>query len=427
MGDGDRERATLAKARMELEELYLGIPDDSVNLTFQDLADVQLHHRSDANSSSDNKEINMMMTMKKKNKSKNKNIPLSATPLLNPICEGANTTSSTSVDVVEERSSLPASPCIINTSPKSYDVSPHHDGPAQMNKVPSLDFSRALRASNHRHHRRQHDHHQSANTIGGGGGDDHYMIDDDSYHATSREHHQTTQLPAHPQQHRFAHYGDHDDNGMIMSSSHHHHGHDHDGHGQGHSNMSMVASSMAAYEDASIYSNYGPQTERSAAAAGVVRRRRPGIPHSNICTVCTTYIYFFRHRCLVCGRVYCRQCVSAGMGEMTEGRKCIECLGKRFSLKYMRRAGKVGCFCFGYGSEVKQAELKWADKGPRRSRESVGYGRSSAMMSRSRSPMGPRGPLHEAHSHASISNSNPPSFVTGSPYSPAAHRHYLPF
>lgn len=29
---------TLAKARMELEELYSGIPDDSVNLTFQDLA-----------------------------------------------------------------------------------------------------------------------------------------------------------------------------------------------------------------------------------------------------------------------------------------------------------------------------------------------------------------------------------------------------
>jgi hypothetical protein len=32
--------ATLAKARMELEELYLGIPDESVNLTFQDLAEV---------------------------------------------------------------------------------------------------------------------------------------------------------------------------------------------------------------------------------------------------------------------------------------------------------------------------------------------------------------------------------------------------
>lgn len=31
---------TLAKARRELEELYLGVPDESVNLTFEDLAEV---------------------------------------------------------------------------------------------------------------------------------------------------------------------------------------------------------------------------------------------------------------------------------------------------------------------------------------------------------------------------------------------------
>ncbi|KAL0435102.1 UNVERIFIED_CONTAM: hypothetical protein Sradi_0218100 [Sesamum radiatum] len=37
MGD----KATLAKAKMELEELYLGVPDESVNLTFQDLAQVR--------------------------------------------------------------------------------------------------------------------------------------------------------------------------------------------------------------------------------------------------------------------------------------------------------------------------------------------------------------------------------------------------
>ena len=34
------DRETLAKARRELEELYLGVPDDSVNLTFQDFAEV---------------------------------------------------------------------------------------------------------------------------------------------------------------------------------------------------------------------------------------------------------------------------------------------------------------------------------------------------------------------------------------------------
>ncbi|KAF7120872.1 hypothetical protein RHSIM_Rhsim13G0059500 [Rhododendron simsii] len=64
-------------------------------------------------------------------------------------------------------------------------------------------------------------------------------------------------------------------------------------------------------------------------------RRRPGIPHSNKCTICCDYIFVFRTRCLVvCGRAYCRQCVSIGMGEMTEGRKCIECLGRRFSQRY---------------------------------------------------------------------------------------------
>lgn len=29
------------------------------------------------------------------------------------------------------------------------------------------------------------------------------------------------------------------------------------------------------------------------------RRRRPGIPHSKICTICSNYVYVFRTRCLV--------------------------------------------------------------------------------------------------------------------------------
>ncbi|KAK4374989.1 hypothetical protein RND71_005666 [Anisodus tanguticus] len=36
---GDLE--TLAKARRELEDLYLGVPDDSVNLTFEDLSELR--------------------------------------------------------------------------------------------------------------------------------------------------------------------------------------------------------------------------------------------------------------------------------------------------------------------------------------------------------------------------------------------------
>ncbi|KAK8928947.1 hypothetical protein KSP39_PZI017482 [Platanthera zijinensis] len=59
-----------------------------------------------------------------------------------------------------------------------------------------------------------------------------------------------------------------------------------------------------------------------------------GNPHSNICALCASYINIFRHRCLVCGRVYCKYCVGTGMGKMTEGRKCLECLGRRFSSRF---------------------------------------------------------------------------------------------
>ncbi|XP_058073278.1 uncharacterized protein LOC131222279 [Magnolia sinica] len=170
----------------------------------------------------------------------------------------------------------------------------------------------------------------------------------------------------------------------------------------------MVDSSMA-YDDMSIMSRAprSPYEDRGG-------RRRPGIPHTNICTVCSEYIYIFRHRCLVCGRVYCRQCVGVGMGEMPEGRKCIECLGRRFSQRYIQRAGKVGC-CSRYPSIVKQQELKWAEKGPRKSGERR-HGRSG-MVSRSASPVIPRTPTR-AHV------SSPPSFVMGSPFS---HHHPLPF
>ncbi|KAK1312810.1 hypothetical protein QJS10_CPA07g01304 [Acorus calamus] len=82
-----------------------------------------------------------------------------------------------------------------------------------------------------------------------------------------------------------------------------------------------------------------------------------------------------------------------GMGEMTEGRKCIECLGRRFSQRYIQKAGKVGCCCSRYSSMVKQQELMWAEKGPRRAGERR-YGRSEAygpsgVVSRSRSPVTP--------------------------------------
>lgn len=70
----------------------------------------------------------------------------------------------------------------------------------------------------------------------------------------------------------------------------------------------------------------------------------------------------------MCGRVYCRRCVGAGMGDMTEGRKCIDCLGRRYSHRYIHRAGDAGgrCgFCFwGNAKAVTAQELVWAEKGP---------------------------------------------------------------
>ncbi|KAF8018730.1 hypothetical protein BT93_H3586 [Corymbia citriodora subsp. variegata] len=183
-------------------------------------------------------------------------------------------------------------------------------------------------------------------------------------------------------------------------------------------NTGMVENGSMGHDDMTSMSM---SMSMSMAAHG--QRRRPGIPHSNICTICSTYIYIFRHRCLVCGRVYCRQCVSIGMGEMTEGRKCVECCGRRFSQRYIQRAGQIGC-CSRYPSLVKQAELKWAEKGPRRTAERA-YGRGS-MVSRSRSPVTPRTPTRAHPSSISINPSNPPSFVY-SPYSPHSHRHHIPF
>ncbi|CAJ2640497.1 unnamed protein product [Trifolium pratense] len=149
--------------------------------------------------------------------------------------------------------------------------------------------------------------------------------------------------------------------------------------------------------------------------AGVGRRRRQGIPHSKICTICNDYVYFFRTRCLVCGRVYCKQCMEVGMGELREGRKCIDCLGLRFSQRYIERAGLLGCLNWRYPSTLKQNELKWAEKGPRRNGDK-GYGHHS----RTTTPTTPRSPLSIASSEASYAMS-----ATYSPFTPHHHHHPL--
>ncbi|PSS09554.1 Extra-large guanine nucleotide-binding protein like [Actinidia chinensis var. chinensis] len=317
--------STLAMARRELEELYLGIPDDSVNLTFGDLANVQQQ---------------------------------SAAP--------AEKSKSGSLDAITE------------TNPKK-------EADSHLGKLPSLDFSKALAHSNiHQHQHR----HVMDNTSG-------------SFHGSRAQ--------------RYSHGEDRRRNSPL---------------GRGYSSPSSEAGfrshaveSSRAYDEMSNISGTSVGSVSPYPHGGGGGRRRPGIPHSNICTVCSTYIYICRHRCLVCGRAYCRQCVGIGMGEMTEGRKCIECLGRRFSQRYIQRAGQIGCCIrFRYPSIVAQQELKWAEKGPRKSGERR-YGQST-MTSRSRSPVTPRTPTSRAHA----STSPTPSFVMNSPYSTySPTNHPLPF
>lgn len=122
-----------------------------------------------------------------------------------------------------------------------------------------------------------------------------YMIDDSYF--SSREHHRHNNLRAHYDHHcpcgpinnnsnnSYKTYGGWDLWWSCWAS--HRHGHDINNHI---ANMRRAVRSMAAYDDTSIYSNYS-QIKRSTARVGVARCRRPGIPHSNICTVCSTYIY----------------------------------------------------------------------------------------------------------------------------------------
>uniref|UniRef100_A0A0A0LPU0 Uncharacterized protein n=1 Tax=Cucumis sativus TaxID=3659 RepID=A0A0A0LPU0_CUCSA len=285
------------KARLELEALYEGVPDDSVNLTFRHLTDVNLQ----PNSSFEKRRANP-------------SIPI---PIPIPI-------------------------------PGDKETTP-------LNKLPSLDFNRALQAAN------QH----------------------------SRP---DAKISLHP------------------------------------SAQCGLRGGKPYHGGESRIGGIGSMYDHHRATAG---SRRPGIPHSNICTNCTTYIYIFRHRCLVCGRVYCRQCVRIGMGEMTEGRKCIQCLGRKFSHRYIGKAGDVGCFSWRYSSAVKQAELKWAEKGPRRKGERAlhrrGYGggvtNSISMTSPSQSPWAPTTTSVDV---STIYSSRFAVMSTSSPHSPV-HRHHLPF
>ncbi|KAK1353124.1 hypothetical protein POM88_052962 [Heracleum sosnowskyi] len=402
--------ATLAKARRELEELYSGIPDESVNLTFQDFAQV--------------KQLPTTHNMERK---------ASGTLVI-----------SSNNNIVKSSSSSSSA----------------------LTKLPSLDFSKAFEdASIIHHHNRnninlQHGHQSSRNNS--------------YYVGTTTDHHQDSTVHGRKFTSSFMdHYGEEaalhtsqlgtstdrppprasgqDSNYNVNyghgnhASHHNHHHHLPDHHNSHHQAISNTASGyhhhhhqqqsagftgLSSDHHHDIISSSGTSSMMMSnnfmdgSSIGGTRRRRPGIPHSNICSICSVYIYLFRNnRCLVCGRVYCRQCVSIGMGEMTEGRKCIQCLGKRFSQRYIDRAGKTGGCCMGFldsssTSRAKQREIEWAEKGARKSGGSnTNTNTGTATPSRnynnySRSEVSPRTPTHGVH------RSTPPPPDFSSPYSP---------
>ncbi|CAK9179622.1 unnamed protein product [Ilex paraguariensis] len=252
--------ATLAKARRELEDLYLGVPDDSVNLTFQDLAQVQQQQ---------------IISLEKKKSAK-----IEFISQVNPKKEGS----------------------LSSTSPP-------------IPTLPSLNFNSGLQASSN-----QYNHHHVLNVVVSPRNRRSHPVNENGLHM-SRGHHLVN---------RETHDGDY---------VHHR---DHTGaHGHHHEHQASLLGFRPAFESSVVYDDISHLSGTSMASKKPTLerggRRRQGIPHSNICTICSTYTYIFRH--LVCGRAYCRYCVSVGMEEMTEGRKCIECLGKKFSQRPAKRVG----------------------------------------------------------------------------------------
>uniref|UniRef100_A0A7N0VIF5 Uncharacterized protein n=1 Tax=Kalanchoe fedtschenkoi TaxID=63787 RepID=A0A7N0VIF5_KALFE len=311
--------AKLAMARRELEELYMGVPDESVNLTFQHLADVH--------------------------------------------CQVTPPPPSSNLD--------------INIKPSSFSAS---------HKLPSLDFQRAMQVSRPNHYH----HHQSPSSLD----KDVYNLHHHHPDIVSTPMDSATIITIASARASSSNNNNSDYNMMNM----------HNNSGKYHTTVipGPVKNSMKKHQEIRSSSTTAPPPAAASDNDMLMRRQyitagnnkhimksppaasgvgHQGIPHSKICAICDTYVYVFRHRCLVCGRVYCRNCVNIGMGEMSEGRKCVECLGRRFSQRYIERAGKMqaGC-CWSYPDNVKQQEVKWAQKGPRLGAASPKYDRSSSII-----------------------------------------------
>lgn len=196
---------------MGLEDLYLGIPDESVNLTFKDLAELTQNSKPIS-------EKKIPTTMK-------------AIPGSNIPKKGSPTTS--------------------------------------LKRAPGLDFNKGLEASNY--HLHPDDHHDL---------DHHVKIRDNTsdFHGSSRAQDHLHGLYAGGEIGR--HQGHATPEGRFRHVADYHH-------------LGDGRSSFAYDEDVSVIGMASVYQERRQ------KRRPAGIPHSNICTVCSTYVYIFRQRCLV--------------------------------------------------------------------------------------------------------------------------------
>lgn len=261
-----------AKAKRELEEMYLGVLDDSVNLTFKDLARPAIQKQQQ--------------------------------------------------------------PSYLNVESLGFDDTTLKidDKPiSALTRLPSLDFKRALEASS-RYPTHDHNHSYSSNSPqqnhrtqkklnlsienpakpanihsyhGHLVADLDSLYEDPMLHGTASNHHDH-----HGGQVRYAHQTIDGHHKRILQRGH-------GGEAQGNHVTDMHVSRHqhhaipchdstachVAYDNYDAMSRTSEMTTDSMSAATATPpyqgRRRPGTPHSNICTVCTTYVYIFRHRCLV--------------------------------------------------------------------------------------------------------------------------------
>ncbi|ERN04158.1 hypothetical protein AMTR_s00077p00082450 [Amborella trichopoda] len=184
MGD----KATLTKARLELEELYAGVPDDSVNLTFKDLAGIK-------------------SKLSTENSRKSRTSPESVRRI-----DGSPESGQRTDEMVGNHWKNDKRELIYENSPGDMLKG------SSLSKSESLDFMKGLRASQ--------------------GGFEPPL----AYSLAS-----PIRLGL--------------ENGRERSS---------------------------VYDEASAMDSFSRSPYR----------KRPGIPHTNICTLCSAYIYMFKHRCL---------------------------------------------------------------------------------------------------------------------------------